>query len=186
MTTYAPNWTPRYKASYRAAGLIHSMTLRVARGASVPTVTGLAGVAHDFVAAHADALADDFEWIEASYALTDSDVFVPTAVPAAVTGALAAGGYTPISRISPLVYTGRSASGRARVSLYGVSFGLPGSGALPADFQITAAENADVAAAIAVLQAGAIGNAGEVTTWHNKTTQKPNDRLVKKLRQGAI
>lgn len=186
MTTYAPNWTPRYKASYSVVGLIHSITLRAPRGTDAAGTIALADVAHDFFDAMAASLASNFAWIEASYALTDSDVFIPTDVPATVTGANNPADFSLMQKISPLVFSGRSASGRARVSAYGVSLGPLGISGDPLDFQILSAEDAGVAAAIAVLQAGAVGAAGEVTTWHLKATQKPNDRLVRKVRQGTI
>ena len=186
MTTYAPDWTPRWKGSYSVLSAVHSLQLRAPRGTDAAGTQALADVAHDFVAALAASLTSDFAWIEASYALTDSDFFIPTDVPAPVTGGNDPVDFSLMQKISPLIFSGRSASGRARVSIYGVSLGPLGISGDPLDFQILASEDASVAAAIAVLQAGAVGAAGEVTVWHMKATQKPNDRLVKRARQGLI
>ncbi len=186
MTTYAPTWTPRYKAEYNVLGAPHSITLRAPRGTDAAGTTALATVAHDLFNALAASLSSDFTWVSASYALTDSDVFIPTTTPAAVTGANNPADFSLMQKISPLTFSGRSASGRARVSLYGVSLGPLGISGDPLDFQILSTEDSGVAAAIAVLQDGAVGAAGEVTTWHLKATQKPNDRLVRKVRQGTI
>lgn len=186
MTTYAPNWTPRYKAGYKVGGINHTLTLRAPRGTDVAGVTALATVAHDVFNAMAAQLMDDFTWTDASYALTDSDVFVPTAPPAAVTGAISTAAQAIKDRISPLTLTGRSASGRARVSLYGISLGVGAGSFAATDFIVTEAEYPAMGDAIDVLQAGAVGNAGEVTTWHRTGTVKPNDRLVKLVRRGIV
>jgi len=186
MTSYAPNWTPRFKAEYSTFGMHHSITLRTARGTNAAGVIALGVVAHDFFNALAADLTTDFAWVAASYALTDSDFFIPTATPTAVTGASATGFFSLYQKISPFTFTGRSASGRARVSAYGVAAGTGGVTGIATDFKVLASESTLFADAIAVLQAGAIGNAGEATTWHLQATTKSNDRLVKKVRQGLV
>lgn len=186
MTTYAPNWTPRYKAGYKVVGINHTMTMRMARGTNAAGIVALATVMHDFVTALADRVADDFTWLDASYALTDSDVFVPTDPPATVAGEFDPINFSTAQRITATTFTGRAASGRARVSLYGVVWAFEEGGTPGNDFIVHESEAADIGDAVDVLQAGAIANSGEVTIWHRNATIKINDGLVKKVRQGVI
>jgi hypothetical protein len=184
MTSYAPNWTPRFKANYVVLGRPHSITLRVARGSSEAEITALGTVAHDVFNALAAYLGSDFSWTFASWAGTDSDIFTPVAVPASVAGAIDPADYTVATAIAPLTLSGRSATGRARVTLYGMAIGAGTDTGPGQDFKVLDTEIAALGDAIDVLQAGAIGNAGEVTVWYRQGTIKTNDRLVKKIRQG--
>jgi len=136
--------------------------------------------------AFATSLGSDFEWTAAEYALTDSDVFVPTATPSAVTGLVSPSSFTIQEKITPLIITGRSATGRARVSVYGLAI-VTGEGAGAGNnYIITEGEAPALTSALTALQDNAVSNAGEVTIWHRTATMKPNDRLVKRVRQGII
>jgi hypothetical protein len=186
MTTYAPNWTPRYKAHYVACALPHSITLRTIRGDTIPHITALADVAHDIFEALAAKLTDDFAWVSAEYAVTDSDVWVPAATPVAVTGLFDAADFSTAQKISPTTFSGKAASSRARFSCYGVVWAFETPGNAANDFVINGAEDADVAAVVTAVSGRAFAGSGEVTMWHNRATYKVNDRLVKRARQGLL
>lgn len=186
MTTYAPNWTPRFKAVYRAAGLTHSVTLRRARGTTAGALIDLATICHDVFDGLASRLSTDFAWIEAAYALTDSDVFVPTDVPDAVTGEFDLVDFNIRARITSTTITGRAATGRARVSLYGFAWNPGGDTDGATDYVVTEAEEPGLADAIDALQTEALAASGEVTLWHRQATIKENDRLLKLVRRGII
>lgn len=186
MTSYAPNWTPRFKAGYRAAGIIHTIQFRAPRGSNATTTQELALVANGVFDALSALLSDDFEWTESSYALTDSDVFIPCPNPDDVTGTQDADMFSLLQRIQSTTFTGRSATGRARCSLYGIAWD-PSSGAnAGADFRVTELEVPAIGDAADQLQGAAFAASGEVTLWHRNATIKINDQLLKKVRQGVI
>lgn len=190
MPDFAPNVTFRYRTKYNAAGRVHTIQVRAARGsAAVPTAGQCAVYLNSFFNALAPVLPNDFAFISAEYALTDSDLFFPAATPAAVTGALSAAAFSKQDSISHLTFSGRGAGG-SKGNLKAYCPGLSPD-VLPAgseqDFVLTAVESPVVAAAVASLNVGsgiivAIDNTP--ITYHARATLKVNDFWLRKVRQG--
>jgi len=190
MADFAPNVTPRYKAHYRAAKHVHVIQFRGVRGSTFANMELLGTThAHALFNALAPNLFDDFAWISAEIALTDSDFFFPAATPTAVTGAQLLANASAADEITHITFSGRGSLG-SRVSLhvYGTNFDVdtapPGGFA---DFIISAAENAAVAAALATLPGVptivAIDNSG--IAWRQQVTLKLNDYWLRVKRKGG-
>jgi hypothetical protein len=131
-------------------------------------------------------LADDFAWISADVALTDSDVFVPATVPAAVTGLSPIADFTPIRKITSATFSGRAEGSKARFSLYGLIWVLDDDAALGKDFIVTGAEYSAVADAVAEASGQFFAGSGQAASFYNQTTLKVNDFLLRKVRKGLI
>ncbi len=190
MTTFAPTFTPRVKCKYRAAGIVHTIQVRAARGTNPDGIGTLSNTLHDVFNAFASKLASDFEFISNEYALTDSTVFIPLAVPAAVTGVIAPSDYTPFQKITSTIFSGRSTNGRSRFSLYGVQW-FYGDVAddpdtIPYDGIVSGAESAAVVAVRAIANGSYCSGEGIVAHWYNQATVKVNDHLLKLVRRGVI
>jgi len=77
MTTYSPDFTPRYKARYRAAGIEHTTQIRGPRDDSLFVLLGRGAHLYDMFNNLAPRLADDFSWISAEYAMNDTELRRP-------------------------------------------------------------------------------------------------------------
>lgn len=185
MTTYAPNYTPRWKGRYVAAGIEHTIQVRAQRNQSAFITQALGGFVRSVFNTFVANLADDFAWLSAEYALTDSDDFIPTAVPAAVVGEAAASGFNLFHRVTSTNFNGRNSGSRAGLYLYGlqwvISVGSPAENG-----RVSAAEDARVSTATAICTTNFFANSGTAAVWHDYANIKVNDHLLKLLRRGTI
>jgi hypothetical protein len=187
MTTFAPTFTPRWKGTYVAASVQHTLQLRGPRGASFSTMDGYRDRAREvFDALHGD-LCSDFAWVSAEVALTDSDVFLPATTPTVgMAGTNSLSDYSPIDKISALTLSGRTDEGRSRFSIFGLLFLGSTPGDIGADGLVTTAEVAGLSSVIGTANTYFYGNSGQLAVWHNRATFKPNDHLLKLVRRGII
>ena len=191
MTTYAPNFTPRYKAKYHVAGLDHTIQLRTTRGASSSVTNALRESLYDMFNVWSAQLAEDFAWISAEYALTDSDIFFPGDMPDAVLGGQALAEFSVQDKITSTGFVGKAAGSKAKVFLYGISWNPDNLVSPPVpdtsnDFRVQGTDNANVLACQTSLNLRARANSGEFTVWYPYANIKPNDRLLALARRGLI
>jgi len=186
MADFAPNFTPRYRTKYAVSGATHHMTVRVARG--VTDFSGIATKVGAFLDAFAAGILPDFTILGAEAAITDSDVFLPVDPPTFGGGTADDAGLTSAIKAAQMSFPGRGAGGtRSIIYLYGTAFAPNVVTGTRADFRITSAENADVAAAITAwseLAPAIVANDNSVVSFYNYVNIKYNDHWVRKARQG--
>lgn len=190
MPDYAPDFTPRYIAAYRAAGVNHTAQIRGYRGESaIAVVDRGAGALGDLFGAIEAALAEDFTWLAAFYIPEDSNVSVPATLPAAPTGLVALEDFSSSDKISHLTFAGKGATGaKNSLKVYGTvkNLDLAGEHAFT-DFILLASESGVVTSIVSTLNArdvAAIDNS--VTSWYQRATVKINDAWLRRLRAGSI
>lgn len=185
MTTWAPNYSPRWKGRYIAAGIEHTIQVRAQRDQSAFITQGLGAYVSSIFNLFSDDLAEDFAWIGAEFAMTDSDVFTPTAVPAPPSADQAVVNFTLRQRCTSTNLNGRGGGSRAALYMYGIrwidSIGSPGENG-----RLTGAEDPRVTAAVAICTANFFANNGGSAIWHDYANIKENDHLLKLLRRGTI
>lgn len=190
MPDFAPNVTARYKLHYTAAGRPHTIMCRAARGTLASPGAGQCAVyLRGLFSALAPLLADDLSFTSAEFALTDSDLFFPAAVPAAVVGGSPIAGFSKQDTITHLTFSGRGTGGsKVNVKVYGVNWApdtLPGS--VESDFVVLGTELAQIANAVISLNTGsgiivAIDNTAAL--YANRATIKVNDFWLRQVRKG--
>jgi hypothetical protein len=187
MTTYAPTFTPRLRVHYKVGGIAHSIQVRGPRGASLATMETLKDpVANCFVAVAAF-LYDDFEWVSAEVALTDSEIFVPIAVSGIVpVGGVVLGTTSAVLRIRGLTISGRAPGSRGRFTMYGLSLPQGDITSTAGDGVLTAAELPALTTIAGIANTYFKANSGDATIWYNRGTYKGNDHLLKLVRRGVI
>jgi hypothetical protein len=190
MPTFAPNVTPRYKVSYQAVGRVHSLLFRGARGLSFGDMETLgATAANAMFNPTLGVLVDDFSFLDAAVALTDSDIFLPAALPTAEVGTADIADYSKQDSITHVTFAGRGAGG-AKVNwhLFGITLNpdvLPPE--VENDFKITSAEWGVIANVYTVLaaQTGLRAIDNTAITYKSYALVKVNDHWLRKVRQGA-
>lgn len=187
MSSYAANFTPRYRVKYLAGGIIHTMQVRHARGSTFSDTEALREQVRLCFNDMAGVLYSDFAWISADVALTDDDVFAPAAVPASTpTGSIDETLFSPVERIKGLTFSGRAAGSRAKFTMFGLVFSDVDAGDGAGDGKLTSAE---VAAVGTIATRAAIyfrANSGSSALFPNVATYKENDHLLKLVRRGII
>jgi hypothetical protein len=190
MPDFAPNFTARYRAKYKVAGLVHTIQFRFARGLSGGAiVTGGHGHANALFAALAAGLADDFTWIQSDWCQEDSTIFTPAgSTPASVTGLTPIASFSKSAKITALHFPGKSTVSKVGCFVYGWLAPTATPGDDTEDLIVFAAENSAIAAAIATLPAGtALVAANNVTaSWYSYATVKTNDFHGRQLRKSAF
>lgn len=185
MPDYAPNWTPRAKFKYSTLGEEHTITWRLARGADIGDGSGIAGKFAAFLNAMAPVIAEDFTILAVSIAETDSDIFLPAAVPAWDGGGLDTSSAASSQAAYYAQFIGRTTTGgRAAFYLYGYG-NNPVTVASDRDFRVLATENTYVAAGLTALDELApalAGNDGAAAVWYPYANVKYNDYWVHQLR----
>src|SRR6185503_3226469 len=189
MADYAPNYSPRYVASYMAAGIGHSVMTRGPRGFSASDlVTNGAAVLGDIVNNLDSLLPTDFAWISAMYALTDSDVFLPTGtLPASIIGGVPTSSLTPVERITATTFIGRSTNSRVRITIYCPDWDQEAPSGLGERGVVQASEVGGIAASITALNNPIhqlSGVDGTMATFYPYVNVKTNDALLRKVRRG--
>lgn len=187
MTTFAPTFTPRYRAHYICAGVQHSIQVRGARGRTFLQMDDLHNaVGQVFDALHGD-LCEDLAWISAEVALTDSDSFFPASVPVIGTApGNSLSDYSAMDKITAMTISGRSAGARARLSIYGLLFLGDTPGDIGADGLVKSSELAAFSTIIPIMNSNFRAADGQDAVWRAQGTWKPNDHLLKLVRRGTI
>lgn len=189
MSDFAPNYTPRYKIRYVAAGVVHTMQFRVARGTGATAITTAGGAAAQALAtAMQSTLPDDFEWTDATYALEDSDIFLPAGgLPSDPTGAVDPDTLTPIRKIVATTFSARSEGSKTRVSLFCPAWSPDTLGDVASDGIVRGGEISAVANAVSALNAAdLVGGDGLPAVFYNYATVKVSDALLRLVRRGLI
>lgn len=185
MTTYAPNYTPRVRIKYTAAGIEHTISMRAARGTDAAGLDAQVGSIRACFNFMADKLADDFAWISAEYALTDSDDFFPRGLPASVAGAVDPITFSLHQRVTSTNFNGRVAGSRAAIYFYGIWWSRD-SGEPADNGRVTPLEDADIGTVATELSGQAHAGNGLQATFHQYANIKVNDHLLKLVRKGTI
>jgi len=187
VTTYAPNFTPRYKVGYVAGGITHTIQVRGARGDTFSATEGKRLYVAQIFNALAAGLYSDFAWTDASVALTDDDVFAPAAVPATTpTGAVDPGTVSAYQRIHGLTFTGRAPGSKARFTMYGVLLGMITEGDEGGNGVISSDEIAGIGTIAAIATDQFKADSGANAIFPLRATYKVNDHLLKLVRKGTI
>lgn len=185
MTSYAPNYTPRVRVKYLAAGIEHTIMMRAARGSSAGSLDAQVGSIRACFNFGAGLLVDDFAWISAEYALTDSDDFFPRSLPAAVTGTQPVTELSLKKRIRSTNFNGRVSGSRAAIYFYG--FVWDDGFEMAADNgRVTPTEESFIGSIATELSGQAHAGNGLQAIFHQYANIKENDHLLKLLRRGAI
>lgn len=188
MTTFAPTFSPRWKGTYVAAGIEHTIQVRAGRGSSFSDMNAFAGIVNTVWNAMISVLASDFAWVQAEIALTDSDVFIPATTPSPLDdpGGADPSLFSPQARAYGLTFTGKSASARARFTLFGILLPTQAAAAIGGDGLITPAEVAAVSTVVGIASTSFRAADGSTAAFHNRGTYKCNDHLLKLIRRGTI
>lgn len=187
MTTYAPTFTPRYRATYICAGLRHTITVRGPRGLSFSDMDNYNNRLRELFSMCHGSLCDDFAWVSGEVAMTDSDVFLPGTTPGAITaGGNALSDYSPISKISAMTISGKSEDSRARFSVFGLLAGGTTPGDMGQDGLIRPSELTALTGMVTLANTYFYANSGQIARFRNLATYKPNDHLLKLVRRGII
>jgi hypothetical protein len=187
MTTYAPNFTPRLKVTYRSAGITHSVQIRGARGDDAGAMGGRGVALRDcFNAIPAGNKFTDLAVIGAELALTDSDVFTPVAFTGVTAGTLLVADFSAVARIRALGFNGKSPGSRARFYIYGFAIADEPSGAEGGNGIITSTELAAIGTIAGLASANFRAGSGNGAVFPLQATYKGNDHLLKLVRKGTI
>jgi hypothetical protein len=189
MASYAPDYTPRYKAHYTAAGIQHSMQFRMHRGITDNAGEVAGAAACTVVCSYLEArLPVDFAWTSAEYAQEDSPVFVPVAtLPDPIVGEIALAALSAVERITSTTFAARGAFGRTRVSIYCPDWDEDVVGELGSRGIINGADYATIANIVTglnALNASLATNGNSSASWYSRATIKRNDHLLKLVRRG--
>lgn len=189
MTDYAPDFTYRYRVSYRAGGFAHNFNVRGPTGLAEPVddfAFNMATAVHDYFAALAAILWTDFEFLSAAYAAAGSNIFIPTTrVPAAITPTgFDPADYSARMRATACTHAGRGVpSGAARLYWFGSSVVDSLDTDEAGDGAISVANVAGLDTATAVANANFFSSAGFAALWYPRLTTKVNDRLLRVIRR---
>lgn len=192
MTSYAPNYTSRYRAHYKVAGIEHTAQLRKQLGATPADTANLAGTMSAIFTVWATKLCNDFVWLGAEQADENSDIFYPSTTPVAVTGTVgAASTFTPFQKITHTRFSCRALGSRSGIEMYGILWYYADVGGdpntYPYDGIVTSVEDSRVTDTIVLLNTQAFANSGNPSsTWNPRATVKVNDYWLRQLRKGAV
>lgn len=190
MTTYSPDYTGRYRAKYVSAGVTHVAQLRKFRGASVSLITDLAGVMGSVFTIWATLLPTDFAWVSAEYAEQDSNLFIPTSTPPAVTGSFNPSVYTPLQKVTSTTFAGRAPGSKARLSIFGVFWqftnSIDDSGTDAYNGIIEATEDSRIGDTKTALDSQWSANSGVNAVTYARATVKINDYWLRQVRKGIV
>lgn len=188
MPDFAPDYTPRYIVEYVSAGLTHHMTVRGFRGeSSTLTITrGFTGIG-DVVAALQAFLPADFHFVSAEYIPQDTNVGSPTSIPADPVGAVTVANMSNMEKATSVGFVGRSNSTPMRLFVFGFAYDPddPEPTTNPErDFRLQASEVAEVATAVAALNAAGYAATNNLPgAWKQYVNLKVNDHYLRLLRK---
>jgi hypothetical protein len=187
MTTYAPNFTPRYKLHYLAGGITHTIQVRPVRGDSFAATEALRNDIRGCYQAVVARVYNDFQFLSAEIALTDSDVFSPAAIPLGLVGHVADPAlFSAVARCRGLTFTGRAPGSRARFTMFGVAYSTDGPTGIGGDGQVLPAEDAGITTIANTASAAFRSGGGFTAIFPARGTYKVNDHLLRLVRKGII
>lgn len=189
MGSFARVYTPRYRAHYLAAGLLHSIQIRADRDETTPSVV-LNGrtCLHDVFDLLPTLLPTDFAWISAEVAQQDEEEFTPAAVPEAVVGTAdwTDPEWSAMKRVSALTFTGIGHRSRTAIHIFGLDINTD----LKTDLGATGIIYPSILSAIddiaSALTTRARATNGTLATFRNAATYKVNDALLNDLARSGI
>ena len=180
MADFAPNFTARYVVEYNVLGLDHSVQFRIARASGPIGLANMVAKVSQFLAQLQPLMFADFTLLGARYSVEDSAFFGPATLPTSPTGAITVPAQAESQRILSTSFVGISTQGqKARTFVYGLNVGPENTG-FPStdDFRVTAADTADIADAIGVLNNGApviVASDNNAVQWYSYVNTKYND-----------
>lgn len=190
MTSYAPNYSARLRVKYRAALGVHTQTWRFPDYGTLGIGLAAAQSAVEAIWSHlTPILFDDTQCLACTYAITDSNIFLPTSI-ISLLGALPTPTNDPSIKAYGVSMVGRTATGQpAKNFFYGISQDAIDV-ADGQNFRLNPGENTDMDAAIAeangfLIPLALCGSDRTGVTWYPYANQKPNDYWVKRLRQSS-
>lgn len=187
MTTYAPNFTPRYQMTYKAGGITHTIQIRGARGDDAVLMLArgntLKSCFDAFVAAdkYTDLVA-----LSAQIALTDSDVFAPVAPPTLIVGTAVPSTFSPVQRIMGLTFSGKAPGSKARFTMFGIIVVQIAGGSVGASGVVLTAGNAAIGTVAGIATTNYHAGSGASAVFSGRATYKENDHLLRLVRKGTI
>jgi hypothetical protein len=134
----------------------------------------------------ASKLADDFHYVSADVALTDSLTWLPATVPAPTTGLVTLATFSPMHKAVGTTFSGRSADSKARLTAYGIFWDMFTIGDDSQNGIVTAAEDADIGLVATACSANFFSGGGTSAMFYQQATIKVNDDLLKRIRRGII
>lgn len=190
MSAYAPNFTPRLRVRYRASLAIHTQTWRFPAYGTLGVGLAAARAAVENIWSDISGIiSDDLQCLAVTYALENSNIFLPTDN-IAMLGSIPLVTGDPRIKAKAVSLVGRTALGQpAKEFFYGVNIdGIESLGGT--DFRLNPGESADVDAAIATANGffsdlTLCGSDSTVVTYYPYANYKDNDYWTKRVRQGA-
>jgi hypothetical protein len=190
VTSYAPNYSARLRVKYKAAHGIHTQTWRFPDYGTLGIGLAAAVAAVEAIWSHlTPVLFDDTACLACTYAITDSNIFLPTD-PISISGTVAISGTFPPIKADAVSLVGRTSTGQpAKEFFYGIDKTTletgPGS-----DYRVNPGESVEIDDTIAeangfLIPLALCGSDRTGITWYPYANLKPNDYWVKRLRQGA-
>ena len=188
MPDYAPNYTARAKITYSVFGTTHSQTWRHAGPGGGTELGVLLADVQQYYDAIGPQMMDDWAILSVSYAMQDSDIFLPATYSLTATGEIATVlGQRSVKALCTS-FVGRSTGGhRAVLYQYGM-YWTPGDvDDIAADFRVNAADLPAVADAVGALNGtlGLVANDGNAVAWYPYCNVKYNDYWERRLRTGG-
>lgn len=184
MADYASNFTFRYRTDYRSRGDRHSFTLRFSRGTTVGVIASITSMITGFLGIMAPMLDQSWAVLGAAYALTDSDIFLPTTPPTSPDVSTNGTTVTDELRAFQARFEGRGVNGpRANFSIYGFSDDIEAGPAVK--FRLLPADStaiSDTIDALRFLDPPPVAIDGSTVVWYPYINVKDNDHYVHKLR----
>lgn len=182
---FAPNYTARYRLSYRHLGRPHVITFRLPAGTTlldldVPIIT-----IQTAFSSMVSILYTNFQWISAVFCAAGADLWQPAQIPTTVTGTRSTATVPQYVVDSSFTVSGRgTAGGKCRLVVFGaffdIAYGAPGNDAL-----ITTGESAPLGDFIDNITSGQFVAADNtVATWYPQATLKRNDHWLRQTRNG--
>lgn len=189
MTAFAPNWTSRVRISYYHARRPHTLNLRFPGPITGSGLTDILTTVVAFQTALAPLLWDDFTFNSVSACDIDSNIFLPQPSIGGAPGAVLSTDLNGEDKAWTGVFVGRTANGNpAHFSIVGLVHQNIIEEGQGHNFRVIAGENADIDAAIDVLQGAAstiVGNDGSPVTWYDYVNVSPNARQKKITRKSG-
>lgn len=190
MPDFAPNYTARVKMRYAVAGATHTMQVRAPASSAPGDLPDFVDKVIAFLNSLQAKMWSDFTILGWTYALADSDIFLPTGPDTGVFGVgdVSTTGRLQAAKALATSFVGRSSAGlRASLFLYGLTWNVI-SFATVSDFRIFNSEDSDVSAATGILNETAppfVANDNNEASWYNYANLKYNDYWTRRLRQGG-
>lgn len=157
------------------------------RGATFATMDGYKDRARECFTGVSAYLFDDFSWVSAEVALTDSEEFAPGTTPTVGTaGVVDATELSPKARIMGLTFTGRALGSRGKFTMFGCFFPGEAAGDFGGNGIISPSEFGGISTVVGVANTYFYANSGAHAAWNNRATYKENDHLLKLVRRGTI